>query len=185
MGTQWGAFLFLARTSHSLSIPELSHYQVRNYVRSYASYLNINSNDENPAAAYNTRVERVEKRANQVGQGQGWRLWLRFPERTPNNTYRATWWTEVRFPPLVCLGYTCHFIRGCICRISMRSSSPWAGTMCHRCLPFPVWRSGSGDFLTLSTIRDNTGDQKGMQIRPYLSLVHLCVIRWKTFFVPS
>ncbi|KAF8556436.1 FAD/NAD(P)-binding domain-containing protein [Imleria badia] len=78
VGTQW----------------ELTQYQVRNYVRSYASYLNINSNDENPAAAYNTRVERVEKRINEAGQGQGWRLWLRSLKPTQNNTYRATWWTE-------------------------------------------------------------------------------------------
>ncbi|KAF8550557.1 FAD/NAD(P)-binding domain-containing protein [Imleria badia] len=73
---------------------ELSQYQVRNYLRSYASYHNINSNDENPAAAYSTRVERVEKRINQAGQEQGWRLWLRTLEPTQSNTYRATWWTE-------------------------------------------------------------------------------------------
>ncbi|KAF8127436.1 hypothetical protein EV363DRAFT_1515362 [Boletus edulis] len=73
---------------------ELSHYQIRNYVRSYAAYLNINSNDENPATAYNTRVERVEKRINEAGKEQGWRLWLRSLEPTPSSTYRATWWTE-------------------------------------------------------------------------------------------
>ncbi|KAH0836316.1 hypothetical protein J3R83DRAFT_7865 [Lanmaoa asiatica] len=73
---------------------ELSHYQIRNYVRSYASYLNINSNDENPATAYNTRAERIEKRINQAGQEQGWRLWLKSLEPTRRNTYRATWWIE-------------------------------------------------------------------------------------------
>ncbi|KAF8438900.1 hypothetical protein L210DRAFT_3612667 [Boletus edulis BED1] len=73
---------------------ELSHYQLRNYVRSYASYLNINSNDENPATAYNTRVERIEKRINQAGKEQGWRLWLKSLERIGSHTYRATWWTE-------------------------------------------------------------------------------------------
>ncbi|KAF8556442.1 FAD/NAD(P)-binding domain-containing protein [Imleria badia] len=73
---------------------ELTHYQARNYVRSYASYLNINSNDENPAVAYNTRVELVEKRINQAGQEQGWRLWLRSLVPTKSNTYRATWWAE-------------------------------------------------------------------------------------------
>ncbi|KAG9309498.1 hypothetical protein JVU11DRAFT_10469 [Chiua virens] len=78
------------------STPELNHYQYRNYVRSYASYLNINSNDENPVAAYNTRVERIEKRVNLAGQEQGWRLWLKFVERTGLNTCRATWWTEAR-----------------------------------------------------------------------------------------
>ena len=91
--------MFFAQTSHSLQTPELTHYQVRNYVRSYASYLNINSNDGNHAAAYNTRVERVEKRINQAGHQQGWRLWLRSLEPTQSNTYRATWWTEVCLLP--------------------------------------------------------------------------------------
>ena len=94
-------FLPLSRATLSFPIPELPHYQVRNYVRSYASYLNINSNDENPATAYNTRVEHVEKRINQVGEEQGWRLWLRSLEPTQRNTYRATWWTEVLFHVLV------------------------------------------------------------------------------------
>ncbi|KAF8553185.1 FAD/NAD(P)-binding domain-containing protein [Imleria badia] len=74
--------------------PELPHYQVRSYVRSYASYLNINSNDDNPTTAYNTRVERIEKRINDAGQEQGWRLWLKSLEQTGRHTYRATWWTE-------------------------------------------------------------------------------------------
>ncbi|KAI9573779.1 hypothetical protein HD554DRAFT_2052569 [Boletus coccyginus] len=73
---------------------ELTHYQLRNYVRSYASYLHINSNDENPATAYNTRVERVEKRINHAGQEQGWRLWLSSLKKTWDNVYRTTWWTE-------------------------------------------------------------------------------------------
>ena len=137
-GTQWGAFLFLLRTIHSLSIPELSQDQVRNYVRSYASYLNINSNDENLAAVYNTRVERVEKRSNKAGQEQGWRLWLRSLEPTQNHTYRVTWWTEVRITPLARLGCILHLIHGRICRILMLSPSLWAGTMHHRCRPFPV-----------------------------------------------
>ena len=68
-------------------MPELTHRQLRNYIQSYASYLNINSNDENSVAAYNTRVERVEKRINEVGQEQGWRLWLRSLEPTERNTY--------------------------------------------------------------------------------------------------
>ncbi|KAN0086218.1 hypothetical protein V8E55_007352 [Tylopilus felleus] len=73
---------------------EVSHYQVRNYVRSYASYLNINSNDNNTATAYNTRVERIEKRVDQAGRERGWRLWLRSFVPTGRHAYRATWWTE-------------------------------------------------------------------------------------------
>ncbi|KAI9573780.1 hypothetical protein HD554DRAFT_2201978 [Boletus coccyginus] len=83
---------------------ELSHYQVRNYVRSYASYLNINSNDENPETAYNTRVEHIEKRINQAGEEQGWRLWLRSLEPTRQNTHRATWWTEYFDAVVVAVG---------------------------------------------------------------------------------
>ncbi|KAF9240430.1 hypothetical protein BU15DRAFT_45877 [Melanogaster broomeanus] len=73
---------------------ELSHYEFRNYIRAYASYLHVNSNDENPATAYNTRVELVEKRINAEGKEQGWRLWLKSLVSTGNNTSRATWWTE-------------------------------------------------------------------------------------------
>ena len=83
--------------SRSCSSPELSHYQVRDYLRSYASFLHINRNNDNPAAAYNTRVERAEKRV-QDGEEQGWRLWLKALEPTGQNTYRATWWTEVCLP---------------------------------------------------------------------------------------
>ena len=165
-------FLSLSRTTHSLWTSELSHYQVRNYVRSYASYLNINSNDENPATSYNTRVEHVEKRINQAGQEQGWRLWLRSLEPTQSNKYRATWWTEVHFTSLACLSLTLNLIDGRY-RISMLSSSQWAGTIHHQCRPFPVWGSGYGGFLILSVTRDNIGDQRHIPIRRYSSLVHL------------
>ena len=101
MGTQWGASGSPARfLTRSFEKSELTHYQIRNYVRSYASYLNINSNDENPAASYNTRVEHMEKRINEAGQEQGWRLWLRSLKPMQNSTYRATWWTEVCLPLL-------------------------------------------------------------------------------------
>ncbi|KAH7907114.1 hypothetical protein BJ138DRAFT_1215706 [Hygrophoropsis aurantiaca] len=73
---------------------ELTHYQLRNYVRAFASYHNINSNDDNPAVSYNTRVELVEKRLNDQGEEDGWRLWLKKLVPTGNNTSRATWWTE-------------------------------------------------------------------------------------------
>lgn len=93
------SFPFLLEPATHSRRPELSHYQLRNYVRSYASYLNINSNDDNPATAYNTRVEQIEKRVNQDGQEQGWRLWLKSLEPTGHHTHRATWWTEVGFIP--------------------------------------------------------------------------------------
>ncbi|KAH7921864.1 FAD/NAD(P)-binding domain-containing protein [Leucogyrophana mollusca] len=73
---------------------ELTHYQLRNYIRAFASYHNINSNDDNPAVSYNTRVELIEKRLNDQGEEQGWRLWLKKITPTGNNTSRATWWSE-------------------------------------------------------------------------------------------
>ncbi|KAF9240428.1 hypothetical protein BU15DRAFT_74021 [Melanogaster broomeanus] len=76
------------------TIWKVSHYGFRNYIRAYASYLHINSNDENPATAYNTRVELIEKRINAEDEEQGWRLWLKSLVPTGNNTSRATWWTE-------------------------------------------------------------------------------------------
>ncbi|KAG8216615.1 hypothetical protein J3R82DRAFT_6803 [Butyriboletus roseoflavus] len=90
LGYTWGTFItFLVRAGHSHRTPELSHYH---YVRSYASYLNINSNDENTATAYKTCMKRIEKRINQAGQEQeqGWRL----VKPIGRNAYRATWWTK-------------------------------------------------------------------------------------------
>lgn len=48
-----------------------------------------------------------------------------------------------------------------------------AGTMHHRCPLFLVSSSGSGGFPIFSVTRDNIDDQRHMQIRHCLSLVHL------------
>lgn len=73
---------------------KLTQYQLRNYVRAFASFHGVNSNDDNPAASYNTRVELVEKLVNADGEEEGWRLWLKKLEVFRNGTSEATWWTE-------------------------------------------------------------------------------------------
>jgi hypothetical protein len=51
---------------------ELTHYQLRNYMRSFASFHGINSNDDNCNISYDTRVELVEKNFDIGGQEHGW-----------------------------------------------------------------------------------------------------------------
>ena len=65
----------------------------------------------------------------------------------------------------------------------MLSSSPWVGSMHHRCRPFPVWMNGLGGFPALLVTRGNIGDQRHMQIRPCLSLVHPYAISWGCFYL--
>ncbi|KAF5388992.1 hypothetical protein D9757_005129 [Collybiopsis confluens] len=67
---------------------------VQRYIRSYASYLGINSNDDNPDISYNTRVERVDKRYTQDGEEAGWTLILRQVTQTGSNSCKIRWWTE-------------------------------------------------------------------------------------------
>ncbi|EIW77433.1 FAD/NAD(P)-binding domain-containing protein [Coniophora puteana RWD-64-598 SS2] len=74
---------------------ELTQWQLQGYLRAYASLLGANSNDENPSFSYSTRVELIEKRLNDAGEEQGWRLWVKklVPDVTSGKS-RATWWTE-------------------------------------------------------------------------------------------
>ncbi|KAH0835007.1 hypothetical protein J3R83DRAFT_10731 [Lanmaoa asiatica] len=74
----------------SLQKPELSHYQLRNYVRSYASYLNINSNDENPQLLTTpvwsvSRSESTKPARSKVGDSG-----LNLLSQPGRDTYRAT-----------------------------------------------------------------------------------------------
>ncbi|KAH9942818.1 hypothetical protein B0H21DRAFT_750028 [Amylocystis lapponica] len=73
---------------------ELPHYKLRNYMRAFASYHGINSNDNNPNVSYNTRVELVEKRYDEHGKEHGWKLLLKELVQTGHNTSRATWREE-------------------------------------------------------------------------------------------
>ncbi|KAF8218214.1 hypothetical protein K438DRAFT_1657096 [Mycena galopus ATCC 62051] len=71
----------------------LPHRTLARYLRAFASFHGVNSNDASPDIAYNTRVELVEKRYDEDGQERGWTLTLKRLERVANST-KATWWTE-------------------------------------------------------------------------------------------
>ncbi|KAJ7449225.1 hypothetical protein FB451DRAFT_1287859 [Mycena latifolia] len=64
------------------------------YLRAFASFHGVNSNDANPDIAYNTRVELVQKRYDEAGREYGWTLTLKRLERTGTGSSKATWWTE-------------------------------------------------------------------------------------------
>ncbi|KIK61825.1 hypothetical protein GYMLUDRAFT_116316, partial [Collybiopsis luxurians FD-317 M1] len=68
---------------------------VQRYVRSFASFLGVNSNDGNSDVSYNTRVERVDKRFTADGEEAGWTLTLRQVIQTGSNSCKIRWWTEV------------------------------------------------------------------------------------------
>ncbi|KAJ7803583.1 hypothetical protein B0H14DRAFT_2887434, partial [Mycena olivaceomarginata] len=67
---------------------------LRATLRAFASFHGANSNDANPDVAYNTRVERVEKRYDDAGLEHGWTLTLKRLERTGQHSGKATWWNE-------------------------------------------------------------------------------------------
>ncbi|KAK7052448.1 hypothetical protein R3P38DRAFT_2762817 [Favolaschia claudopus] len=72
----------------------LPHRLLGRYLRAFASFHGVNSNDVNSDIAYNTRVELVEKRYDETGQERGWTLTLKRLERVESNRSKATWWTE-------------------------------------------------------------------------------------------
>ncbi|KAJ7078504.1 hypothetical protein C8R44DRAFT_825339 [Mycena epipterygia] len=72
----------------------LPHRLLGRYLRAFASFHGVNSNDASPNIAYNTRVELVQKRYDEAGQERGWTLTLKRLERTGHNSSKATWWTE-------------------------------------------------------------------------------------------
>ncbi|KAH9942804.1 hypothetical protein B0H21DRAFT_513589 [Amylocystis lapponica] len=71
-----------------------THYEMRNYMRAFASFHGMNSNDNNPNASYNTRVESIEKRYDEHGKEHGWRVLLKELVQTGPDTTRATWYEE-------------------------------------------------------------------------------------------
>ncbi|KZP31937.1 FAD/NAD(P)-binding domain-containing protein [Athelia psychrophila] len=73
---------------------ELTQGMLQNYMRAFASFHGINSNDDNPRVSYNTRVELVAKHLRDDGAENGWALTLRTLARTGANTSEVTWWTE-------------------------------------------------------------------------------------------
>ncbi|KAJ3523661.1 hypothetical protein NMY22_g11343 [Coprinellus aureogranulatus] len=65
---------------------ELPHEKLSRYIRAFASWHGVNSNDGNPHAFYNTRVEHVERSTT------GWTLIAKELVSTSTNTTRATWY---------------------------------------------------------------------------------------------
>jgi hypothetical protein len=59
--------------------------------------------------AYNTRVEKVEKRFNEHGEEAGWTLTLKEVASTGKHSSRARWTKEVRVEVLL-LDFTHHFL---------------------------------------------------------------------------
>ncbi|KAF5343912.1 hypothetical protein D9758_012108 [Tetrapyrgos nigripes] len=72
---------------------EVPRQLLERYVKSFASLLGVNSNDESIDISYDTRVELVEKRYVR-GVEAGWTLTLRKFTQTGNSSYTETWWTE-------------------------------------------------------------------------------------------
>ncbi|KAJ7716350.1 hypothetical protein B0H14DRAFT_3901384 [Mycena olivaceomarginata] len=64
------------------------------YIRSAYSFFGINSNDENPNVSYSTRVELVEKRFDEDGNEQGWKLTLKEFIRLGPSSCKERWWME-------------------------------------------------------------------------------------------
>ncbi|CAK5274286.1 unnamed protein product [Mycena citricolor] len=72
----------------------LPHRLLGRYLRAFASFHNVNANDDNSDVSYRTRVERVEKRRNPATQDEeGWTLTLKRVELLDSKA-KVTWWTE-------------------------------------------------------------------------------------------
>ncbi|KAK0496782.1 hypothetical protein EDD18DRAFT_176503 [Armillaria luteobubalina] len=71
----------------------LPHQTLQRYLRAFASWHGINTNDDSPNVSYATRVEQVEKRFRD-NQHVGWTLTLKKFVQTGDRTSQATWWTE-------------------------------------------------------------------------------------------
>ncbi|KAJ7210168.1 hypothetical protein GGX14DRAFT_565955 [Mycena pura] len=72
----------------------LPHRTLARYLRAFASFHGVNSNDKSSDIAYNTRVELVEKRYDEAGKERGWTLTLKRLESAGKDSVKATWWTE-------------------------------------------------------------------------------------------
>ncbi|KAJ7621042.1 hypothetical protein FB45DRAFT_928193 [Roridomyces roridus] len=71
----------------------IPHRTLARYLRAFASFHGVNSNDANPDIEYKTRVELVEKRYDDTGAEHGWTLTLKRLDQSESGV-KATWWTE-------------------------------------------------------------------------------------------
>jgi hypothetical protein len=74
---------------------DIPQQKVQNYLRAFASWHGINTNDGNPHVFYNTRVESVQMKYAEDGSRIGWTLTLKEVLKTSRNTTRAKWTTQV------------------------------------------------------------------------------------------
>jgi hypothetical protein len=68
------------------------------YLRAFSSWLGINVGDNSSVIEYNTRVELVKKRMDDLGRQNGWTLVLKKFVKVDEHTYKESWWEEVREP---------------------------------------------------------------------------------------
>ncbi|KAK7049907.1 hypothetical protein VNI00_005337 [Paramarasmius palmivorus] len=73
---------------------ELPQEALGAYLRSFASFLQINTNDETPNIFYNTRVELIEPYRLSNSTQRGWTLTLRELIQTSDRGCRIKWWKE-------------------------------------------------------------------------------------------
>ena len=138
-----------------MSFVEVPHQEIQNYLRAFASWHGINTNDDNSHIHYNTRVESVQKRYAEDGSRTGWTLTVKELVKTSPNITRARWTTQVW-----AVMYQVGFITEQYLRILMRSLSLRAKIMRLICQTLRVSRNGRNgflvEFLTLASIVGQT-----------------------------
>jgi hypothetical protein len=98
----------------------LPHELLQRYLRAFASWHGLNSNDISPNVSYRTRVERAVKI-----QGGEWTLTLKRVTRVDEKRSKVEWWTEVNSQALL----SSLRLKRTNSRISTLSWSLRAGTM--------------------------------------------------------
>jgi len=97
-GTPWGEWPVIHCLLSSLRFDAvLPNQQLQRYLRAFASWLGLNTNDENTNISYNTRVELVEKHVDDEGDAVGWTLTLKELKNTHGSNLKATWYKKVRY----------------------------------------------------------------------------------------
>ena len=87
--------MFSTRTVAEMSFTEIPMQKLQNYLRAFASWHGINTNDGSSHISYNTRVESVQERYAEDGSRLGWTLTVKEVLKTSHNTTRAKWMTQV------------------------------------------------------------------------------------------
>uniref|UniRef100_A0A0W0EY77 FAD/NAD(P)-binding domain-containing protein n=1 Tax=Moniliophthora roreri TaxID=221103 RepID=A0A0W0EY77_MONRR len=73
---------------------ELPQEYIGSYLRSFASFNRINTNDGNPNVFYDTRVELIQPRLLSNSTQKGWTLTLKQLIQTSGEGCRVKWWKE-------------------------------------------------------------------------------------------